>query len=187
MPYRNKADKAAQMRRYRAKLRMRKGAGTISQVSVPITQSPMRRPITQDSVRSSPATQGFVRSVPATKAPVRGVPATQFPVRSVPLPERRPMASPVTRMQPERRPVAKPSQPVPESRPANRPLTAARRPNASAVGISIATSRDHRVRRISEIPQEALDRAGIQRSGGLLSAGPGVDIPKFMKMWLKMD
>jgi hypothetical protein len=186
VPYRNKADKARQMRRYRARLRAQKHG-------YPVTQSPLRSPVTQGSMRSVPVNQGLVRSVPATQAAVRGVPATQVPVRSVPLqPERRPMARGVTTLQPERGPMARPSQRVSEARPANPSLTAPRKPNVSAVGMlsrvkdpSINASRDRRVRRISEIPQDALDRAGIQRSGGTLSAGPGVDIPRFMKMWLK--
>jgi hypothetical protein len=101
--------------------------------------------VTQGSMRSVPVTQSLVRSVPATQASVRAVPATQVPVRSVP-------------SQPERRPT----------------------PSASAVGMLsrfkdhyINASRDRHVRRISEIPQDALDRAGIQRSGGTCRTGSG--------------
>src|SRR6266566_6166386 len=42
-----------------------------------------------------------------------------------------------------------------------------------------------KVRRISEIPEDALRKAGITRQGHILSAGPGVDIKKFLRTWLR--
>ena len=42
-----------------------------------------------------------------------------------------------------------------------------------------------KVRRISDIPEGALRRAGIARQGHILSAGPGVDIQKFLRTWLR--
>ena len=42
-----------------------------------------------------------------------------------------------------------------------------------------------KVRRVSEIPEDALKKAGITRQGHILSAGPGVDIQKFLRMWLR--
>jgi len=41
-----------------------------------------------------------------------------------------------------------------------------------------------KVRRISEIPEDAVRKAGITRQGNILSAGPGVDIQKFLRTWL---
>ena len=41
-----------------------------------------------------------------------------------------------------------------------------------------------KVRRISEIPEDALRKAGITRQGHILSAGPGIDIQKFLRTWL---
>jgi hypothetical protein len=41
-----------------------------------------------------------------------------------------------------------------------------------------------KVRRVSEIPEGALRQAGITRQGNILSAGPGVDIQKFLRTWL---
>src|SRR5438477_10580935 len=41
-----------------------------------------------------------------------------------------------------------------------------------------------KVRRVSEIPEDALKKAGITRQGHILSAGPGVDIQKFLRTWL---
>jgi len=42
-----------------------------------------------------------------------------------------------------------------------------------------------KVRRISEIPEDAVRKAGITRQGHILSAGPGVDIQKFLRTWLR--
>src|SRR5437867_10398194 len=42
-----------------------------------------------------------------------------------------------------------------------------------------------KVRRVSEIPEDALRQAGITRQGHILSAGPGVDIQKFLRTWLR--
>ena len=58
-----------------------------------------------------------------------------------------------------------------------------------AMNISASVSASPRfphfkVRRISEIPEDALRKAGIARQGHILSAGPGVDIQKFLRTWL---
>ena len=56
--------------------------------------------------------------------------------------------------------------------------------NISA-NVSVSPRFPHfKVRRISEIPEDALRKAGITRQGHILSAGPGVDIQKFLRTWL---
>src|SRR5438094_8465919 len=57
--------------------------------------------------------------------------------------------------------------------------------NISA-NVSVSPRFPHfKVRRISEIPEDALRKAGITRQGHILSAGPGVDIQKFLRTWLR--
>jgi len=42
----------------------------------------------------------------------------------------------------------------------------------------------HHYKRIIDIPAEVLAKHGITRQGNILSAGPGVDIQKFLRTWL---
>ena len=56
--------------------------------------------------------------------------------------------------------------------------------NISASVSANPTVPHFKVRRVSEIPEDALKKAGITRQGHILSAGPGVDIQKFLRTWL---
>ena len=143
LPYANKADKAAQMRQYRARKRAERQARE--------------------------AQRNFIQGNCATPS--------------------RPMAAPLVRQPivPFKPSVSIEPRPAPKWESLFSALSAARRVmggNPTAIVTDPPMPACHHYKRIIDIPAEVLAKHGITRQGNILSAGPGVDIQKVLRMYV---